>query len=239
MIDLTGKPIVLCGDIHGDFRLLTYKITVELDLHDTAVIICGDCGFGFEKKNYYLEAVYNRIKDRLEKNNNDLFFLRGNHDDPSYFNGENKIDLPHFKTLSDYEILQSDRGRILIVGGASSIDREDRLELMKIKSECSLWWEGERPIKKDLEDLPDKIDIVLSHEGPIQLDPIVTRGKIEPLDIYQNIIKDRDYLGKLLIHLKPSYWFYGHYHQNYSGTWGKTLYRCLGIMNFYDLCGGL
>ncbi len=237
MIDLTGKPIVLCGDIHGEFRELTHKITVDLDLHDTTVIVCGDCGFGFEKKNYYLETVYNRIKDRLEKNNNDLLFFRGNHDDPSYFNGDNKIDLPHFKTLPDYEIINSDKGDILIVGGATSIDRDNRKELMKDSSKV-IWWENERPIKKDLQDFSTTIKVVLSHEAPIQLDPVVSRMDYEPLDLYQNVIKDRDYLGKLLVELKPSYWYYGHHHRNYSGTWGNTLWRCLGIMNLCELCGG-
>lgn len=237
MIDLKGKPIVLCGDIHGDFRLLTYKITIELDLHDTTVIVCGDCGFGFEKKNYYLEAVYNRIKDRLENNNNDLLFFRGNHDDPSYFNGENKIDLPHFKTLPDYEVLDSDKGRILVVGGATSIDREYRLDVMA-KEDKVLWWKDERPTKRDPQDVPDNIKVVLSHEAPIQLDPVVSRMDYEPLDLYQNTIKDRDYLGKLLVDLNPSYWYYGHYHQSFSGTWGKTLWRCLSIMELCELCGG-
>ena len=36
---------------------------------DTAIIVAGDCGFGFERPGYY-KNVYNRCKDRLSKANN-------------------------------------------------------------------------------------------------------------------------------------------------------------------------
>ena len=41
------KKIVVCGDIHGDFRELVYKVCVCECMHDTLVIVAGDCGFGF------------------------------------------------------------------------------------------------------------------------------------------------------------------------------------------------
>ena len=51
---------------------------------DTVLVIAGDCGFGFEKLGYY-ENVFKRNSVRLSKANNWVVMLRGNHDDPSYF----------------------------------------------------------------------------------------------------------------------------------------------------------
>ena len=79
-----AKSVVVCGDIHGDFIPLVYKMCVQYDMHDTLVIVAGDCGFGFEKPAHY-EQVFRRIEKRLVKNNCWIAMLRGNHDDPSYF----------------------------------------------------------------------------------------------------------------------------------------------------------
>lgn len=236
MIDLTGKHVAFCGDIHGDFRELVYKMTILLELHDTAVIVCGDCGFGFEKSKYYTETLYKKLFKRLESSNNELYFIRGNHDDPSFFNGDNKIDLPRFRTISDYETILTDRGKILCIGGASSIDREDRIKYEAHHPNKKVWWSNERLIKEEPKDLDKTINIIISHEAPIQLDPVVSRTQEMPLDIYQNIIKDRDYLGIVLKEIEPDYWFYGHYHTTYSGSWGKTLWHCLNILEIYDFC---
>ena len=48
-----AKSIVICGDIHGDFETLVYKITMQYQMSNTLVIVAGDCGFGFAKRNYY------------------------------------------------------------------------------------------------------------------------------------------------------------------------------------------
>lgn len=44
-----SKNIVICGDIHGEFNSLIYKLCIQYQLTDTLLIVAGDCGFGFEK----------------------------------------------------------------------------------------------------------------------------------------------------------------------------------------------
>ena len=50
-----ARNAVVSGDIHGDFNLLVYKLCVQYQMKDTVLIMAGDCGFGFEKKEYYVK----------------------------------------------------------------------------------------------------------------------------------------------------------------------------------------
>lgn len=79
------KSVVICGDVHGEFRELAFRLCVRYGMSDTLLIVAGDCGFGFEKPAYY-EQVFSRISPKLSKANNYIAMVRGNHDDPSYFN---------------------------------------------------------------------------------------------------------------------------------------------------------
>ena len=47
------KSIVVCGDIHGEFNAVIYKLCIQYQMTDTVLIIAGDCGFGFDKPGYY------------------------------------------------------------------------------------------------------------------------------------------------------------------------------------------
>ena len=92
-----AKQVVVCGDIHGAFETLVYKACVQYSMTDTVIIVAGDCGFGFERPNYYT-TLYNRLAGRLCKANNWVVFVRGNHDDPSYVN-EEKVNYERFRCV--------------------------------------------------------------------------------------------------------------------------------------------
>ena len=81
-----AKSVVVCGDIHGDFHTLVYKMCIQYQMTDTLLIVAGDCGFGFDKPAYY-EQVYSKDAGRLRKANNWIALIRGNHDNPAYFKG--------------------------------------------------------------------------------------------------------------------------------------------------------
>ena len=70
-----AKQVVVCGDIHGAFETLVYKSCVQYSMTDTVIIVAGDCGFGFEKPNYYT-TLYNRLSGRLRKANNWVVFVK-------------------------------------------------------------------------------------------------------------------------------------------------------------------
>ena len=120
-----AKGIVVSGDIHGEFNQLVYKCCVQYRMTDTLIIVAGDCGFGFEQPGYY-ENVYNRNRERLSKSNNWVVYVRGNHDNPAYFN-DYPIKHRHWMTIPDYSIVKACGHNILCVGGAISVDRSYRI----------------------------------------------------------------------------------------------------------------
>lgn len=70
------------GDIHGAFRNLVYNI-MDVDC-PTNIVQVGDFGLGFHGRNADLRnLVY--INEELVKVGKNLWVIRGNHDDPSYW----------------------------------------------------------------------------------------------------------------------------------------------------------
>ena len=120
------RSIVICGDIHGDFNLLVNKVCVQYQMKDTLVIVAGDCGFGFERKGYY-ENIVRRNAKRVNDCNNRFLFIRGNHDNPAYFDGR-IFRHKRFMAIPDYSIVKANGHTILCIGGAISVDRQSRKE---------------------------------------------------------------------------------------------------------------
>lgn len=166
----------VCGDIHGEFDFLAGKIK-RMELSDTLIIVAGDCGIGFDQPEYY-QQVYQRIVKTLTKNNCGLLLVRGNHDDPEYFERE-LIAFPRMKTVPDYSALRFKDHTILCVGGAVSIDRRYRIDQMQINeikgcSSRKLYWDNEAPqfSEQQMEAIKEqglRIDTVVHPHRPLVL----------------------------------------------------------------------
>lgn len=137
----------VCGDIHGEFDVLLGRLK-RLRITDALIIVAGDCGIGFDVPSFH-EQLYKRLEKTLEKLNCCLLLVRGNHDDPAYFEKE-FLSFPRMKTVPDYSVLRFRQRTILCVGGAISIDRRFRLSRMRFDQEKEknvrkLYWEQEAP----------------------------------------------------------------------------------------------
>lgn len=239
MIKIEKENLCIVGDIHGELGTLVYNITERYNLHDTAFIIAGDVGLGFNQPGWY-EAWYSKQEPRLEKNNNIIYGLRGNHDDPRFFNGDKALNYPFLKTLKDYEPLEWKDKTILPIGGASSIDVKERMiengKWEKRGSTRRCWWPEERPQQlENFESLPRHIDIVVSHEAPLGAGKTLMRETWMDFELYERIREDREYLYKILKERVPERWYFGHYHDSYSGALVNTLYRGLDIQEIVEI----
>ena len=242
-----AKSIVVCGDIHGDFIPLVYKMCVQYDMHDTLVVVAGDCGFGFEKPAHY-EQVFRRIEKRLVKNNCWIAMLRGNHDDPSYF-FEKKINHQRFCTIPDYAIVEACGHHILCVGGAISIDRSFRIEKMRRHPDKHYYWSNEAvrydsTIVDEILQSGIQVDIVVTHTAPSFCEFLSKAGlsewAVRDSDLLQDCENERQQMDNLLLHLRRNnhplaHWYYGHFHHSWHSEIDGILYKMLDIMEMIEV----
>lgn len=245
------KQLVICGDIHGDFKSTVYRLCVQYRLTDTLLIVAGDCGFGFEKPGFY-ETVYRQVEGRLRKANNFIVFVRGNHDDPSYFSGE-KIAFKRWRCVPDYSVVEACGHSILCVGGAVSVDRLPRMEenarRREIRSSFNpLWWEDEAPVfdYDAIAFLPKdtRIDTVVSHTCPSFCWPEEKRelqswAVLDPA-LIDDVEKERQTMDEVFNALVSTghpleRWYYGHYHRSWTGRREDVLFSMLDEGEFKEI----
>ena len=251
-----AQNIVVSGDIHGDFTQLVYKCCIQYEMTDTLIIVAGDCGFGFERPGHY-ENIYRRCSSRLTKSNNWIVFVRGNHDNPAYFN-THPIKHPRWMTVSDYTILKACGHTILCVGGAISIDRTYRKnskyyhEYQQPDSmEPNVYWTNEPPIyDQESLDIIDKqcaIDIVITHTAPsfcertshIGLSNWAERDETLLDDVKQERTVMDNLLGYLYSRNHPlSHWYYGHFHQSWFSEIDGVKFNLLDCMELRETPSG-
>lgn len=236
--DLTN--VIVCGDVHGKYRELGHRIKERHKIHDSIICAAGDIGLGFHKKGYYLEE-FGRLNNIMVENNNLLFMVRGNHDDPSYFNGENSM----FDTFSnvilvpDYFVLETGAGNILFIGGATSIDRTHR------KLNESYWANEACEYREDMIDnLTQKIDIVITHTAPDYTEPFTKIGLenwcFYDKDLSSDCMIERSNMNSIYQRLKKNghkikHWGYGHFHFSKKTKYEDTMFVLCDELELVEL----
>ena len=240
-----AKQVVVCGDIHGAFETLVYRTSFQYAMTDTVIIVAGDCGFGFERFGYY-GMVYVKVLNRLLEANNWIVFMRGNHDDPSYFQDE-KISYERFRCVPDYSIIKACGLDILCVGGGVSIDRmaRQREAARNIRKKTATYWADEMPVfdEAKIEEISDYclIDTVVTHTAP-SFCPLLDKNGLRGWAAYDSQLlvdcdMERTTMDRLYRTLKenghPVYkWYYGHFHQKWFWKYEDTDFKMLDIMEF-------
>ena len=228
------KSLYFCGDIHGDYKEFVWTITKRYGLRNSAIVVLGDFGVGFDKT---MTDLYKWSEKRLNDTNNVIFAIRGNHDDPEYFTDEEKYSYPRLRFMEDHKVYTICGKTIYPIGGANSTDVTYRLEINQNLAakgkDKRVWWPGE-DITRKYDNLPTRVDIIISHSAPLTFLPIITKFPETPGWQYDKILDERKYLDHILVEVKAKYWFYGHYHHHFSGSFGELLYKGLDIMEFYE-----
>lgn len=230
IIETNKSFIYAIGDIHGEFKSIANWIKI-CDLSNCALIFCGDFGLGFTSIQKEHDEL-SKAQKLCEERDIDCYIIRGNHDDPEYYNGTSKnLVLSRFKPLSDYTVIKSPQHNILCLGGAVSIDRSRRIsfyqneiQIMMLKRHLSYnkardkvkptWWENEgfvynEEILKEIIKSGFNIDVICSHSAPENAYPILSnQHSILMFDSDSNlkfdIKRERENLSSVLDFLKKN-----------------------------------
>lgn len=251
-----ARSVVVSGDVHGHFDELVHKLCIQYQLTDTLLVVAGDCGFGFEKRDWYGQMVRRNAR-RLSRANNWMVFVRGNHDSPAYFDGK-CFNHKRMRCVPDYAVVQACGHNMLCVGGAVSIDRNMRREAWEKKrmrqgigSICKEkilragYWPDEPPVydeeRMDAIGAACCIDRVISHTAPSCCELLTKSGlkrwAADDPALLTDVETERATMDRLLQRLQAdshpvTHWYYGHFHQSWHAAMEGILFRMLDVMEF-------
>jgi len=211
---------------------------------NSIIIITGDAGIGMNNTKGQMEAFGN-LNKVLEYNNAFIIFIRGNHDNAEFFDGE-KINFSNLKAIPDYSVIEANGENILCIGGAVTIDREwrkkqeERINSISQSSKKRLYCENEMPVfdASAIEEITKeiKIDYVISHSAPSfatpenkgMIDEWIEKDESLKTDIEQErLIMDKVFNMLSECGMKPKYWAYSHFNMAYIERRSNTIFRSL------------
>ena len=212
----------LVSDTHGQNYIRVHNILQnnKVNPEESAIIILGDAGF-----NHWGNKSDNKNKKLTSKLNCYIYCVRGNHDErPENLSSSIKIydenvngniyyeeEFPLIRYFIDGEIYEINNHKILVLGGAYSVDKNFRL-----KNHLP-WFPQEQLSKDKMEDINLKIinntvDFVFSHTCPYSW---------RPTDLFLSHIDQSSVdttMEKWLEQLKECFnwgvWCFGHYHDD-------------------------
>lgn len=241
--------IGIAGDWHGNTQWacsMVEQASPMLDPDYKLIFQLGDFGYwpGVRGK-----AYLNELNETLEKEETDLFFIDGNHENhPLLRNKARKdgIDPDHATrpVLITNRILWLPRGsimtvngkRILAMGGAASVDREYRTEGVS-------WFPEERITDEQVAYAISKgpADIMLCHDRPSSAPVTFGPSSWPAVDLALSEV-NRDKLQAIVNSAKPEIICHGHLHMfmhaEYDFGYGPvkvTGFDCDGTQNNWSI----
>ena len=223
--------IYVTGDMHREFSRLYTLYGTEEDM----LIVLGDAGI-----NFFLDESDVELKKYLSSFGLKFFCIRGNHEERpenistyrevEMFGGKVYIEdqFPNLIFAKDGEIYEIGGYRVLVIGGAYSIDKRHRLKTGK------KWFRDEQLTDDEMLTILDKVkgqhfDIVLTHTCP---------RKYEPTEVFLDWVnQDRvdksmeNFLGEVEECIDYDKWYCGHYHTEKALDKIQFMFKDIEVFN--------
>lgn len=231
------EMIIAIGDIHGKINDLSSRMdTLEID-HPVNFVHLGDFGLGFDSP----IREYKKLKDLdyiLSKTGSNMFIIRGNHDNPAFWDKSRYYEMDNIQLVKDDTIIEIAGKVCYFAGGAISIDRVNRNLGVN-------YWKGEGYVRNDPNVIPTRIDHVFTHDvyhacSPFRMfSPITSKWfEKDPL-LLDDLQKSQDELKNLyemLMGINQDFsWYHGHYHESHTTIIENQKTYGLSIMEFKEV----
>ena len=210
--------IYITGDKHADFREVYYFCCANKTTLDDILIVLGDAGI-----NYYANEKDYMLKNSLLQYPITFFCIHGNHEErpeniktyktKRFHDGivYYEEDYPNILFAKDGEVYNFNNHKVLVIGGAYSVDKYFRLE------SGYNWYESEQPneetkefVISKLKSMDNKVDIILSHTCPYKYLP--REMFLEGIDQSTVDNSTEYFLDEIEQITNYKIWYCGHYH---------------------------
>ena len=231
--DKTYDYMLFCGDIHTNLDVIPNYLK-NMELKNCAVFQVGDFGIGFDNEHKEGRRM-EYLNDRMKVYDSDLYVIRGNHDNPMYFDGN--FNMSNLFLLKDYSEVDINGWNILGIGGAISVDRTERKGFWD-KTKTHDYWENEGMIfDEDKLNEFKFIDIVITHSAPNFCYPLSKNGLekwiLKDNELSNDVLVERHQLAMVYEILSKNNniinWYYGHFHQDNISYVNDTKFTCVNI----------
>lgn len=208
------------GDIHGDVYEVVNAIRKYGIQKADSILLLGDVGV-----NYYGDANDGLRKHILNNTNVPVLCVHGNHEMRpetirSYYEEEwhggivyIQDEFPNIRFAKDGEVYDFDGKKVLVIGGAYSVDKHYRL------SRGLRWFPDEqaseevkRRVEAKLASLNWKVDAIASHTCPAKYIPVeMFLPGVDQSEVDRSM---EDWLDTIEERTEYSAWYCGHWHTN-------------------------
>lgn len=227
------KHLLFLGDTHGNNKQIAphiLKTQTKIPREDSKVIVhVGDFGIGFASSIKDEMNMVDAINTMCIEHNIMLYVIRGNHDNPTWFNKIHESWFSNIVFVEDHSLLTVqlvDRDKpvkIYCIGGAISINRSTATNGID-------YWNDENfklPTSDQLLEIPKDLDAIVTHNRPLGCHPTIfnesvmkfclldktleeeLRNEQKEMKILFDSIRERNNSRNNIIH------YFGHYHWNH------------------------
>lgn len=245
--------MIVLGDVHRRWEEASATIA-RAGLRGRTIMQVGDFGLGFgdaDRERLQLAA----LGEALARSRNRLLIVRGNHDNPALFRAHATFANGAIQVVPDYSLVMVEGHKVLVVGGAISVDR-------KLRRAGRSYWPDEACVL-DLDRLAaldlDGLAAVVTHAAP-GIAPPVLRDRfaagpapgpppgIRPA-LHRLYARDATLAGDVLAERRMldalyrairrrtaiPHWIYGHYHHHDTRLYDGTRFTMLGALQLLEI----
>tara|TARA_R110002167_G_scaffold30108_1_gene99718 strand:- start:63 stop:818 length:756 start_codon:yes stop_codon:yes gene_type:complete len=225
------------GDTHGDNLGICWSLRNVGSKVKKAIIHVGDFGIGYEETRHDELQRLDKVNTKLIESNAYLFVVRGNHDDPSWFDNSNVTSNIIF--LKDHTLLELTlSGKVTKVycnGGSVSINRLTSTQGVD-------YWQDEKftcPSDAELLEIPTDLDAIVTHNRPLGCHPtvfneVVMRSCLEDVTLEFDLRKEQVEMKRMFDSIRERnnarnniLHYFGHYHWNHKERIGDIAHITL------------